>query len=248
MPDHSPRRRLGSWLIASAGALWPLAVVLWARIDQQSLHAWSVEDGPFETLSAILFAGASIGFVVVAFRSDFLRRKTHGLRYTSMVAWALLMFVFAGEEISWGQRVIGFETPAIVRDANQQEEFNLHNNAVVENLAGGSERALSLMILVLAVLPLAALWDRPRRVMQWLAFPIPPLHYSTALVGAYVLKRFLRGEFLFPWEAGEVREFVLALVIFLMVVEGARRPCTLFRTCGPTEPAPAKVTPPRATV
>ncbi len=39
-----------------------------------------------------------------------------------------LAFVFgAGEEISWGQRIFGFETPHYLRDMNTHNEINLHN-------------------------------------------------------------------------------------------------------------------------
>ena len=39
-----------------------------------------------------------------------------------------LAFVFgAGEEISWGQRLLEFETPAHLLAINTQDEFNLHN-------------------------------------------------------------------------------------------------------------------------
>ena len=43
------------------------------------------------------------------------------------LALAVLFFVGAGEEISWGQRILGFETPETVSQVNRQEEFNLHN-------------------------------------------------------------------------------------------------------------------------
>jgi hypothetical protein len=41
--------------------------------------------------------------------------------------FALLLFVMGMEEISWLQRVIGFDTPAELARANMQQEFNLHN-------------------------------------------------------------------------------------------------------------------------
>ena len=44
-----------------------------------------------------------------------------------VLAWALLMFVFMGEEISWGQRILGFGTPEVLMEINHQQEFNLHN-------------------------------------------------------------------------------------------------------------------------
>jgi tetratricopeptide (TPR) repeat protein len=40
---------------------------------------------------------------------------------------ALVFFYGAGEEISWGQRLLGFSSPAVFEDYNLQEETNLHN-------------------------------------------------------------------------------------------------------------------------
>ena len=40
---------------------------------------------------------------------------------------ALIFFFGAGEEISWGQRILGFQTPESLSQVNKQEEFNLHN-------------------------------------------------------------------------------------------------------------------------
>lgn len=46
---------------------------------------------------------------------------------------AFLFFFGAGEEISWGQRIFGFRTPAPLTQANKQDELNLHNLSVFEN-------------------------------------------------------------------------------------------------------------------
>jgi hypothetical protein len=43
------------------------------------------------------------------------------------VALGGLLFVAAGEEISWGQRLLGIETPSVLVDGNRQDELNLHN-------------------------------------------------------------------------------------------------------------------------
>jgi len=39
----------------------------------------------------------------------------------------IVCFIFLGEEISWGQRIFGFETPQLIAAANRQSEFNFHN-------------------------------------------------------------------------------------------------------------------------
>lgn len=53
-----------------------------------------------------------------------------GRRYFRSPAYILggaAMAFLAGEEISWGQRIIGFETPAFLETLNTRGEFNIHN-------------------------------------------------------------------------------------------------------------------------
>ena len=40
---------------------------------------------------------------------------------------ALAAFFAAGEELSWGQRLFGFEPPELFLEENFQQELNLHN-------------------------------------------------------------------------------------------------------------------------
>jgi hypothetical protein len=104
-------------------------------------------------------------------------------------AWAALfaagaagVFLVAGEEISWGQRLFGLETPAGFQGVNTQGELNLHN-------VRGVLRVVNLATLigagVLTALPLVLagfravglpIWDRAWRV-------VPPI----ALVSAFLL-------------------------------------------------------------
>ena len=46
---------------------------------------------------------------------------------------AVASFVLAWEEISWGQRILGFETPDEIEQINAQQETNLHNMFVGYN-------------------------------------------------------------------------------------------------------------------
>lgn len=84
------------------------------------------EDGPAEYGSAIL------ALVGAAF---FLRAAPKALDLR--VAVAILLFFFAMEEISWGQRILGIETEAVLPVANYQNEITLHNflNPVLDLLA-----------------------------------------------------------------------------------------------------------------
>ena len=124
------------WKPFIAGSLAAILVtslfVALAETDPRSLLSYSLEDGPVENVSAALFGLACAGFIVMMFRTPLLREGKGWHRYFFLFGWALLMFVFFGEEISWGQRILGFGSPEAVAAANVQNEFNLHNLEVLE--------------------------------------------------------------------------------------------------------------------
>ncbi len=103
-------------LVSSLGAL--LFVAIWG-LDPQLTSKLTKEDGLVETVTMALFAATSLGCAYFAWRTpDVLRWY--------FVLWALLGLLFWGEEVSWGQRWIGFETPESL-SSNVQGEANLHN-------------------------------------------------------------------------------------------------------------------------
>jgi hypothetical protein len=87
------------------------------------------EDHYFELVGASSLLVTSILF----FYGFILARKTLNKSWVSLakqlvyLGLALLFFFGAGEEISWGQRILGFQTPQPLSQVNRQEEFNLHN-------------------------------------------------------------------------------------------------------------------------
>jgi hypothetical protein len=87
------------------------------------------EDGFFENLGALAFLAAAIMLILTFFRSRI--REDHNCRSAVKLMMylilALAMFLAAGEEISWGQRIIGIDTPEAIRSVNTQDEINLHN-------------------------------------------------------------------------------------------------------------------------
>jgi tetratricopeptide (TPR) repeat protein len=123
-----------SWL---AGLLLAVVVLVWS-FCLPLLHAndhsvWAVwlnaEDGPFETLGALACLMGAITFGL-GYIWQLQTATWFGQTYRASPIWllaaiALLLMFF--EEISWGQRTLGFDTPYWARDANIQQEFNLHN-------------------------------------------------------------------------------------------------------------------------
>ena len=88
---------------------------------------WCVywEDGFLETGTAVCFIVAG-GLMAVAARRS---RKTLQLRPMGVAAFAIaaIFLVIGMEEISWGQRIAGWNTPSVWFSGNAQDETNLHN-------------------------------------------------------------------------------------------------------------------------
>ena len=91
------------------------------------------EDGPFENAGALLFLSTSIMFFVLFFNNSkfsSLEDRAYFSTFSRRIFFlllGLLFFVLLGEEISWGQRILGFETPESIEERNIQDEFNFHN-------------------------------------------------------------------------------------------------------------------------
>ena len=85
------------------------------------------ENSPVEILTFLAFAVVFILCIRHVIRVIRVRRDL--LVKMFFVVFALLVFVAAMEEVSWGQSFLGFQTPEAVESINMQKEFNVHNIA-----------------------------------------------------------------------------------------------------------------------
>ena len=75
------------------------------------------EDGIVEYLSVLFYMAALVACFIALFKNEH--------KFLTLV-WAILCFLFIGEEMSWFQRLFDYSVPW-VEDLNKQKEFNLHN-------------------------------------------------------------------------------------------------------------------------
>ena len=103
------------------------------------------------------------------------------------VIWGLLFVLAAGEEISWGQRIIGFESSAYFLEHNEQDEFNFHNLEL-----NGRNMAETIFGPVLNIAVLSYLIGLPllfgrftwvRSLVDRLAIPVPPVSFGLLMLG-----------------------------------------------------------------
>jgi hypothetical protein len=200
----------------------------------------SVEDGIVENLTAALFLLSGLVFLWGAYATRVSRRRHRGSATLFLGAWGILLILFAGEEISWGQRIFDFSTPENLVEINRQQEFNVHNLEVVHNTFGGTHRFLSIMMIGMGVLlPLAYRLASIRKTIDKFGIPVPSPACAVLFIGAYAYGIFytifnpfaevgLRADFLYS--AIEVRELILALATTCFAFDTLRR--TLRSTAG----------------
>ena len=187
------------------------------------------EDSFFEWITAILFLFAS----VLCF-ATFKRNKN-----IFVLGLALMFFMGMGEEISWGQRIIGFATPEEFKTVNVQNETNIHNLEIFNDkyLSGvkktGLQRLMEINILFrmfsvsfLILLPLIIYQLKfQEKINKKLRLPIAPLTMGIFFLISwcifYSTKYFLlpRGKDLGIYlSVGEVFECTAAYVYFTVAL------------------------------
>lgn len=137
------------------------------------------EDSLFEWLTDVFFVSASITCFI-----NFLKTRNYYFLF-----FAIILFIATGEEVSWGQRLIGYPTPAAISKLNVQNEFNLHNLEIFNTLKfdqthkEGFSRLLEInfiyrvsLVLIGIVLPFCAFHSKiVSRITRKLNLPIPPI-------------------------------------------------------------------------
>lgn len=174
-------------------ALCSLAIIasyLVVFLPQPSAARLLHEDGPVEEATVVFFLVACAGFVQVwMLRGGRASRDKEGDgRRMAFLVLAALMFLCAGEELSWGQRIFGWETPPGWSAANAQAETNLHNLALIEGGVRDARTQTFLRSLTNANRLFAVFWfalfvvvpvldrtsARARRVIRAVGIPIAP--------------------------------------------------------------------------
>lgn len=164
------RDRADGWEKGLAFGFVLLAILLTAHllIDRRGALLLAEEDGPIEMATAVLYLAAA--WVNVRLSARFA-----GVAWTrlGLLGLAGLFFLVAMEEISWGQRLLGFATPEALDTLNVQSEFNLHNlwSTSLNNAIG-----LGVTFVLLVVLPIGYRRSpRCRRLCDALGAPVAPI-------------------------------------------------------------------------
>jgi len=162
--------------------LWPEFAVWLVRCDNHTTcglnfrHAIFVK-AAFELVAVVIFVTLALKFV----------KKKQLWPSLVLVLLALVTLLLAGEELSWGQRIFEWATPAAFAKINAQGETNLHNLAtqLFQNTwyFGGW---LLLVALPFFREPLAKFFKRFKR-FAFVADFLPPTYFLLIFAAAYGL-------------------------------------------------------------
>ncbi len=199
-----------------------LALLTWAgiltlhKVASQAYVWLGSEDKPGENMTSVFYLAAGVLVLV---------RVVAALRSGGAPAQAVIPFLIAtffifvgGEEISWGQRLFGFETPEAISSNNVQGEATLHNLAIFDR--GGAilnqHTMLNLIALTMGVMiPLCYRFVPMARVMaDRLGYPAPPVS-----VVLWFVVGLLHGQTIAKssphWSHTEIKELIFSFGFFL---------------------------------
>jgi hypothetical protein len=170
-----------------------LCLVVLARFGDRPgpLEAWTRENGPVEIGSAavlILIAGYGL---LRGLRPE-LRPLPGRAGAIPPLALACAALLAALEEISWGQHLLGFESPPFFQAHNRQAETNLHNLVPAELFGLATNIAVyALFVFGPVLLRLARPAAGPLSALRMLA---PSVHNILMFCAAFAFQAYFRLE------------------------------------------------------
>lgn len=169
------------------------------------------EDGVIEYLTAsfLLFASIKLFFL---FLKIF---KKYSVFNFGLLSYSLVLFFGFGEEISWGQRIFGIQSPSFFSENNFQGEINIHNMMV---MGVDLNRWIFTYVLVLIftfyflITPIMYYKNKfPKTIVNRFSFLIPNYLYSSIFLFTTLIINLNLAE-----KVSEVWECSFAVTIFFI--------------------------------
>ncbi len=174
------------------------------------------EDGVIEYLQTFLYFFAS----ALVFISAIKTWKNKKLFAIFLIVYTGALFFIAGEEISWGQRLLKFDTPEELKEVNYQDEFTLHN---IDTFAAYIWQTYVLLGIYGSVSWLVRILINKvnlkffNKIEFWLNYILPQWQFSLYFFSIFAYNFYQKTfDFKVP-QFSEYSELILALGIFLMV-------------------------------
>ena len=201
-------------MMATIAVVLAATVVIYVWSEQFFWEVFAAEDGPVEYATAFFLLVA--GIVLVGHARSLSAKQRRGAAILTAF-YALLFFLAAGEEVSWGQRIFGWESGEFFQENNKQFETNFHNLVVGDmHLTKTLFGPILTICILLYLVALPLLYTRSARIAALadrFAVPVPWLrHAAVALIASVIISLI---DVQRKWE---VYELVFALIVVSIFV------------------------------
>ena len=196
-----------------------------AALGGKDVYRWyTTEDGPVENLQVLFYFLAFLVALRIVWRFAVSRDRAMAALFGLFCLGSVVMI---GEELTWGQRIFGWETPYAMLIRSKQAETNLHTICGVEfafkwvQMLVGAYGAF-LPLLVWRWRPLAAY----RQTLARLVPPFSVIHYFLFMFLWRTYRNLIprpRTFYIFFSEYNEVIELILAMGFFLFSLYQLRK-------------------------
>lgn len=181
--------------------------------DVPSFERFTVEDGVVEWVTVLGLLLASVTCFIRAFT---LYKVKSRLFTIAAFLFGLVLFFGAGEEISWGQRILGIQSSEYFQKNNSQGETNFHNlvlGGVQINLWIFSfllSFFLAVYVIVIPWLYRTKAWMR--NFIDYCGIPLPKLYQIIAFLLLFALTQLIP-----HGKRAEMLELGTGLLFFLII-------------------------------
>jgi hypothetical protein len=183
------------------------------------------EPGLIENLTVVLVLGAAITGILVFNQRRYI--PSPAFRIFTIVFIAGCIYI-AGEEISWGQHYLQWETPERMLEINRQKETNLHN---IHKIFGVAPKILlEWTIYLTGAYSLIRVYRKkrayhPERDWQYWYLPTCTIIVTSALAFMYRIVDRIENWFHldFPVDPDEMHECLIAAFLLLYILSVYRR-------------------------
>ena len=201
-------------MMATIAVVLAATVVIYVWSEQFFWEVFAAEDGPVEYATAFFLLVA--GIVLVGHARSLSAKQRRGAAILTAF-YALLFFLAAGEEVSWGQGIFGWESGEFFQENNKQFETNFHNLVVGDmHLTKTLFGPILTICILLYLVALPLLYTRSARIAALadrFAVPVPWLrHAAVALIASVIISLI---DVQRKWE---VYELVFALIVVSIFV------------------------------
>lgn len=188
--------------------------------DIESFQSIAGEDTLFENIQAVLWISTALVFLLAYIYSQ--RYKKQAWVKIVLIVFTIISIFWAGEEISWGQRIFDIETIDTLKESNFQGENTLHNTGFIAHILNPTF-LISGFVGVFLIYTQDSTVKKYKKVKGLELFKIPPLltSYFSLLFFVYFIYLLIRPLELSAYTSNidtkelETAELLLSISVFV---------------------------------